>query len=69
MKMIKRLVSAWICLLLLCLSIGTALAADMEPLVCAGGSFMYFRDAQGIWYCCGDNQFGQLGRGNKATKK
>ena len=69
MKILKRLVSVWMCLLLLCLSVGTACAGDKEPLVCAGGSFMYFRDDQGVWYCCGDNQFGQLGRGNKTTKK
>ena len=69
MKKLCRLVSTWMCLLLICLSVGTAAAGDQEPLICAGGSFMYFRDDQGVWYCCGDNQFGQLGRGNKATKK
>ena len=46
-----------------------AAAEETDPVLCAGGSFMYARDNQGHWYVWGDNQFGQLGRGNKVTKK
>ena len=47
----------------------TVTMAETDPVLCAGGSFMYARDNQGNWYVWGDNQFGQLGRGNKTQKK
>ena len=62
------------CLALLLMAVmvlGTVSAAyaDHEPVLCAGGSFMITCDNQGNWKIWGDNQFGQLGRGNKTTKK
>ena len=50
------------------LSIFSSCLADVDPIICAGGSFMYARDTKNNWYVWGDNQFGQLGRGNKKQK-
>lgn len=47
----------------------SVVTAEHDPVLCAGGSFVYACDNQGNWYVWGDNQFGQLGRGNKTQKK
>ncbi len=68
MNLFRRLISGLLAVLLLGACTG-AFAETVEPLIAAGGSFMYARDSQGNWYCWGDNQFGQLGRGNKTNNK
>jgi alpha-tubulin suppressor-like RCC1 family protein len=39
---------------------------EKGPIVIVGGSFAYVRDKQGVIHVWGDNQFGQLGKGNAA---
>ena len=48
----------------------TSLAEGFEPILAVGGSFAYLRDTEGTLWVFGDNQFGQLGKGNaKQSKK
>lgn len=60
-----------VCSLLLCLLAGTALAEvytlpdGRNVILSTGGSFAYTRDTEGNIRCWGDNQFGQLGKGNQ----
>jgi len=54
---------------LMILILGASAAAEVEPRIVGGGSFAYARDSQGVWYSWGDNQFGQMGRGNKTQNK
>lgn len=68
MKMLKKLVCLGMVMLFL-LSVAGSGLAEVEPIICAGGSFMYARDNQNNWFVWGDNQFGQLGRGHTKQKK
>ncbi len=65
--MLRKTVAA---LLLMCLLLSSACAEvytlpdGRSVILSVGGSFAYTRDTEGAIRCWGDNQFGQLGKGN-----
>lgn len=56
-----------LCMILALLLILTATSslAEQTVLIRAGGSYAYALDSSGVIWAWGDNQFGQLGNGNK----
>ena len=68
--MLKKTAAAVLCLCLVMLCAGPAMAARYEiedgrfVILSVGGSFAYTRSADGKFKTWGDNQFGQLGKGH-----
>ncbi len=62
-----RRISAVFLALLLAMLCAVAAAEAPQQFLAAGGSFMYAQNSDGVLYCFGDNQYGQLGRGNSKT--
>ncbi len=66
--MLKKILAVSLLLCLLCSSASATVydCGDGRNVILAvGGSFVYARDSEGVLHLWGDNQFGQLGKGNQ----